>query len=308
MYKEMASEISDGMQFTEAMSEQRGNDMKKWMNLLLGILMMLTLTACAADDAPTTAATTVPPEEAVGEGTGIHHADLLSEMDRSFFSRTVECPVDPGAPEVGIYTGGVVYNFRVEYGKIDPEGLVFTPEYEVCRREQLDADTLVVISAYFPDTLPNLRVSCESAYGYEQFYLYQSGEDGSILLMDTVEAENIELGSLSVCRRQEADITGLMLITEQTVDPKGEELVLLTEGTVNNVRVEHGFVENGTFVPRKELVHLDVMYPTDCVIVHADLDTALPRLRISYEGAEGFGQYYVKQSGENGSIFLEKAY
>ena len=48
----------------------------------------------------------------------------------------------------------------------------------------------VQVSTWIPDGMPNLKLSYRNSEGLQNFYLTQSGEDGSLILMpgDSIEA------------------------------------------------------------------------------------------------------------------------
>lgn len=115
---------------------------------------------------------------------GTLSADHLDHVDADRFGRVIEAAVDAEGEQVALYTDDVLEDVVVEQGTMDPEGEVFTPEHELLRVKKLTSDMLLVIHTYFTDTVPTLRVQYTGANGPEWRYLFQSGKDGSILLLE----------------------------------------------------------------------------------------------------------------------------
>ena len=172
------------------------------MKKLIGIAACLLLLAgCAAQPpaettqapaettkAPTEttqapAEVTMPPEtKAPADGTLC--AALLTEIDRTAFADTTEITLDAEGEAVALYAERRLRGVVLERGSWDENAVTFTPEEVLFTAPEMDGSLLVVVHTYFGDALPHLRVTYTGAEGEIQRYLFQSGEDGSILLVE----------------------------------------------------------------------------------------------------------------------------
>ena len=176
--------------------------MKKTLCLLLALSLAVMLFGCGSQpadnsnpsvtttthtDAPvtttvTTPSTTAQPTQPVPDGkvkTG-----LLSQVKAADFSSVDTLTTGKEGEDIVLYTDGLIQDFVVEVGEWDLDGVKFTPSYTLCKKAEMNPDTLVIIKTMFSDSMPHLRVSCRDKDGAFSRYLFQSGKDGSILFVD----------------------------------------------------------------------------------------------------------------------------
>ena len=120
-----------------------------------------------------------------GQAPGGLHAARADEVDPSEFTIRRSCDVDADGQEVYLYSSGSIRNFRLDLGTPDSSGVNFRIERNLCTLEKLNEGEAVKLTAVFPDGQPNLRVTYENDMGIEEYYVTQSGENGSILLILT---------------------------------------------------------------------------------------------------------------------------
>lgn len=100
------------------------------------------------------------------------------------FDHVHSIPVDPEGESVALFTGSLVYNVRLVGGSwIDESNFQVETTYFAANR--LDAKDLLLIRTMIPDTMPNLCLSMQTGdEEYRTYFIGQSGEDGSILLLE----------------------------------------------------------------------------------------------------------------------------
>lgn len=116
--------------------------------------------------------------------TGAVDAVLFGQTDPTQFEQFAEVIIDREGEAVLLHTEGLVFDVTIEYGQWNGEGTVFTPTVTVFAASNLTPYDGVLLQAYFPDVMPNLRLTYTTAEGVVQKYIFQSGKDGSILLVD----------------------------------------------------------------------------------------------------------------------------
>ncbi len=100
------------------------------------------------------------------------------------FDHVHSIPVDPEGESVALFTGSMVYNIRLVGGSWTDESN-FQVETTYFAANRLDAKDLLLIRTMIPDTMPNLCVSMQTGDAeYRTYFIGQSGEDGSILLLE----------------------------------------------------------------------------------------------------------------------------
>ena len=72
----------------------------------------------------------------------------------------------------------------LEYGSWSYDGTVFYPSNTVFAASNLSFSEAIVLRLFIPDVMPNMRLTYTTDEGTTQKYIFQSGEDGSILLLD----------------------------------------------------------------------------------------------------------------------------
>lgn len=117
-------------------------------------------------------------------GIGVMNADLFNEADLSLFEQFYDVIIDDEGESVLLTTNGLVYDLTLEYGSWDSEGTVFSPITTVFAASSLSYHEAVMVRLFIPDVMPNLRLTYTTDEGTTQKYIFQSGMDGSILLLD----------------------------------------------------------------------------------------------------------------------------
>ena len=108
---------------------------------------------------------------------------FADEVDKAAYKSMDEKIIDQGGDMVAIFTDGLLQNLVLEYGQMDMDGIQFTPEEKIFELPLLTDDHLLTVKTYFWDVNPTLRLSFNGAEGREEYFLFQSGKDGSILLL-----------------------------------------------------------------------------------------------------------------------------
>lgn len=107
------------------------------------------------------------------------------ELDKSAYQNRAEITLDEDGAVVCITTGKELTDIVLEYGNWDMDGVVFTPEQKIFFSESMSPETILVLHTYFSDVMPNIRITYKTKSGTEfSHFLFQSGMDGSIMLMD----------------------------------------------------------------------------------------------------------------------------
>ena len=167
------------------------------------ILCALLLAGCAAQvpaetttapaettQAPVTVpATTAPqavtlPPETQAPADGVVKVSRAAEVDLSGFATPVELLLEEDGEQVALYVEGQITGFVLERGSWDENAVHFIPEETLFLAQEMGNHALLLITTQFGDALPHLRVTYTGAEGEIQRYLFQSGEDGSILLVE----------------------------------------------------------------------------------------------------------------------------
>ncbi len=146
-------------------------------SILMASILLLMLAGC--NQAPEESKSQAEPPQP----SSTLHADHLSAVQEDQFDRVFQTVIDPEGEHVALYTDGLLKDFVVEQGTMDADAVTFHPDHPLFRARELDADTLLILYTYFTDTVPTLRVSYTGPDGPEQCYLFQSGKDGSILMI-----------------------------------------------------------------------------------------------------------------------------
>lgn len=152
--------------------------MKKFICLLLSLLVMLTLFACSSASGSSTV------QSVPAQPSGTLLVSQADAIDPNGFDQVFTAMLDPDGEHIALHTDGLLQDFALEFGNMDDTGMVFQPEYTIFSAKQFTADTLICLNTYFSDTMPTLRVSFTGAEGSQVLYLFQSGKDGSILLTE----------------------------------------------------------------------------------------------------------------------------
>ena len=117
-------------------------------------------------------------------GVGTVTAQLWNEADQTVFEQFYDVSVDDEGEVILLSTNGLVYDLKLEYGSWDMDGMVFSPNSTVFAASSLSYSDAVILHLYIPDVLSNMRLTYTTDDGIVQKFIFQSGKDGSILLLD----------------------------------------------------------------------------------------------------------------------------
>lgn len=114
--------------------------------------------------------------------TGTLLAEHFNEDNQDRFNNYSEIVIDKGFIKALLYTDSSVCDLRIEIGSWSADD-IFIPEHTVYAANVLTSNDAIVIESEIPDTLPRLRVTYYTGDTSVSVYLADSGEDGSILLI-----------------------------------------------------------------------------------------------------------------------------
>ena len=117
-------------------------------------------------------------------GAGVVSAQLLSQAQQTDFGQQYNISIDEEGEAILLSTNGLVYDVMLEYGSWSYDGTVFYPSNTVFAASNLSFSEAIVLRLFIPDVMPNMRLTYTTDEGTTQKYIFQSGEDGSILLLD----------------------------------------------------------------------------------------------------------------------------
>lgn len=115
---------------------------------------------------------------------GTVEAVLAQDVDLDSFSQFAEAPLDADGEQVVLFTDGLVTNLTLELGEWDPDGIQFMPKATIFAASTLSPGDAVMLMTMFSDTMPHLRMRYSSGGTEYTYFLFQSGMDGSIVLID----------------------------------------------------------------------------------------------------------------------------
>ena len=164
---------------------------------LSALLLLALLTACAPAAAPeiipeTSAETAAETETADAQTSatkrpaeaGLLHAAPADSPDLPDFDRIREITVDREGEDVILYSDGRLRNFMLARGTLDPDTGNFSLSRVLHTAKILDAGEALRFTVQCSDTVPDLRITFTGADGDARFFLTQSGEDGSLILIE----------------------------------------------------------------------------------------------------------------------------
>lgn len=112
------------------------------------------------------------------------NAALGAQIDAEQFAQTIPVTLDAEGEEIAIFSGNVVHDVQLAHGSLGHDEQ-FTVSQILFAANRLTEDDLLLIHAYIPDGYPNLRLTLHSeAEETRTYYITQSGNDGSILLLE----------------------------------------------------------------------------------------------------------------------------
>ena len=123
-----------------------------------------------------------PPER--DTASGVVCASRMQDIQLDQFTQIAEVIIDQGGEKVFIYTEQAVYDVRLEVGYWDETMSEFYPSYIAFAAYTLTPGDAIMAETYIPDVLPSLRLTYTSGNETVSVFIHQSGQDGSIYLMD----------------------------------------------------------------------------------------------------------------------------
>ncbi len=109
-------------------------------------------------------------------------AHLFSDADVNRYDHFAELIADEGGEKIILETTGVIHNVRIYSGHWNIEATQYYKDGIIFAANVLDSMDAIMVQTNIPDVLPTLLLTYESndqTYGY---YIFQSGQDGSIIL------------------------------------------------------------------------------------------------------------------------------
>lgn len=115
---------------------------------------------------------------------GTVEAVLAQDVDLDRFTQFAEATLETDGEQVVLYTEGMVTNLTLEIGEWNMDGTYFAPNATIFAANTLTPGDAILLQTMFSDTLPHLRLRYTSGGEEYTYFLFQSGKDGSIILMD----------------------------------------------------------------------------------------------------------------------------
>ncbi len=112
------------------------------------------------------------------------YAQLFSEAHLFNYQLFSEVIQHNDGVEILLSTDGAVTDIRLEYGEWNADGTVFIPSAVIFACDGISEESAIVVQCQLPDVMPVLRLSYVSQGFTFTRYIAQSGQDGSILLLE----------------------------------------------------------------------------------------------------------------------------
>lgn len=101
--------------------------------------------------------------------------ETFNEQDSGKFTQFSEVVLDSSSNKILLHTDGAVTHVQIETGSWNADGTVFTPAQTVFSAYSLTPGDAIMVESALSDTLPNLRVSYNSADGTMIYYIALNG-------------------------------------------------------------------------------------------------------------------------------------
>ncbi|MBO5318036.1 MAG: DUF3298 domain-containing protein [Oscillospiraceae bacterium] len=113
-------------------------------------------------------------------------------------------------------------------------------------------------------------------------------------------------GELEATYFTDADLSKYTQISEVNLSDAGQRILLHTEYSVHNLRIEQGqWSANGvSFVPQDTIFHALSLTPGDAVMIAKEFTETLPSLRITYENNTGTVQQFLSVNNSTNTLSL----
>lgn len=118
------------------------------------------------------------------EGTGTITAIAENAMEEGSTTIIDKLTADDDGEQIYLVAEGTVRNVEISFGQF-ADSFYTIENYWYCGNMDNSALQLV---ATIPEGLPDLRVSYDDADGHHELYLTHSGDNGSVILSDSIEA------------------------------------------------------------------------------------------------------------------------
>ncbi len=114
------------------------------------------------------------------------NAARKDQIQTNQFNQVLTVTCDENGDGVSLFAGATLYNVSVKMGHWTLTNK-FVDDKVLLAANRLTEKDLLLIYAQIPDVLPNLRLSASCGDGQTRsYYVFQSGKDGSIILIDQV--------------------------------------------------------------------------------------------------------------------------
>ena len=116
--------------------------------------------------------------------TGTLRAALLADTDIDSYTQIAELPLTETGEQVFLSCDGILRDLRISSGFWNETGTAFTEYTTVFACQTLSPGDGIVVITDIPDVMPTLKVTYQAGMQTVEYFIGQSGKDGSILFMD----------------------------------------------------------------------------------------------------------------------------
>ncbi len=125
------------------------------------------------------------PESVEDSGTFSINAAKMEEIDADQFAEVLSVTLEAEGENVVIFSSETLHHVRLIQGNWTTED-TFVPTQTIFAANRLAPNELLSVRTFIPDAMPNLRLEIGvSETEVRTYYIFQSGEDGGILLLDS---------------------------------------------------------------------------------------------------------------------------
>lgn len=124
-----------------------------------------------------------PTVPAVADGVGPIQAQLDRVKSTDDFTVLIPVEADPDGEGVLLFADVALTDVTLEFGSWNQDCTEFQPESLLLFHSELAVGEAVWLHTYFSDVLPNIRLTYTAEGISYTCFLFQSGMDGSIILM-----------------------------------------------------------------------------------------------------------------------------
>lgn len=110
--------------------------------------------------------------------------------------------------------------------------------------------------------------------------------------------QDVCTGSITGIPFDNADLAKFNQFTEITLTEDSQKILLYTNGSVRNIRVESGYwnADGSVYTPEFTLLALSTLTPGDAIMIESDIPDTLPTLRLSYLSDGELVTTYITQA------------